>query len=82
MTFAYHCPTCSTELLYEFIPGEPVKFTLNHDSPEFSNPGSSDEYYGPERCEHCDEVVDMDDVIEQALDRWNQEVAEHDQDRD
>ncbi len=69
MTYTYTCPECDAELEYEFTPGEPVKFCMNHDSPEFSNPGSGDEVDGPERCE-CGHIVDMDKVIEAAAESF------------
>ena len=83
MTFLYSCPCCDHELEYEFVPGELVKFCLDHDNPEFSNPGSSDEIDGPERCDQCGEVVCMENVIETALEEWSEQcVPDPDRDRE
>ena len=73
MTYTYECLECGAESEFEFIPGEPVKFCLNHDDPEYSNPGSSDELNGPERCEVCQEEINQDKVMEAAREKY----AEH-----
>ena len=78
MTYQYPCPECGSELEYEFTPGEPVKFCQNHDSPEFSNPGSGDEIDGPEKCDQCGEVVDMDRVIEKAAEHFLDQEQDYD----
>lgn len=49
MIYTYECRECGMEMDFEFMPGQPVKFCMNHDDPEFSNPGSSDELNGPDR---------------------------------
>jgi len=58
------------EMDFEFMPGQPVKFCMNHDDPEFSNPGSSDELNGPDRCETCQETIDHDRVIDEAREKY------------
>ena len=70
MTFNYMCPECGMETEFEFIPGEPVKHCLDHDHPEFSNPGSSDEINGPDHCETCQEPINVDRVIEKAAEKY------------
>jgi len=79
MIFIYSCPECGNPNEFEFIPGEPVKFCLNHDSPEFSNPGSSDEVNGPEQCETCQEPIIQSKVIEQANNKFSDDAREIDE---
>lgn len=77
MIFNYMCPECGMETEFEFIPGEPVKFCQNHDHPEFSNPGSSDELNGPDRCETCQETIDHDRVIEKAREKYSEDDRDY-----
>jgi hypothetical protein len=62
------------ETEFEFIPGEPVKHCLDHDHPEFSNPGSSDEINGPEFCETCQEPIDLVRVKVKAHERCEEDA--------
>jgi len=73
MIYTYECPECGNKNEFEFIPGEPVKHCLDHDHPEFSNPGSNDELNGPDHCETCQESIDKQRVIQKALEKCEED---------
>lgn len=63
MTHTYTCPNCGEEIPMEFTPGHAAPVCSNHDSPAFSDSGSSAELECEfERCPNCDAEISDDDI--------------------
>ena len=70
LSVKFICPECDKEHTFEVIPACPPVPCQDHDSPNFSDPGSDAEVNGPEECDHCGKQLDQyfSQIEQQAYD--------------
>ena len=78
--FTYTCPNelCHLEIEYQISPGRPAPVCSNPSSPLFSDSGDPAEIDGPDTCPGCSHDLDLDVILDEALEKVDWSVlSEH-----